>query len=217
MPKKQELKKIVRGKGLEALRPTPENFSSEKRKSEAQKSEIKEHYSASDSKDETAKSFTDETIEEQTTEQEQLSKNSIIAQIIPTDEQQLYIQEQLGDDSHKILIWDLFITQGGKKGSVFQPGIPATFNICCTASGLIAQLKPEIEVHWISYDLLRMQIQPLYKFSVHTKPLWNHFKIQFQLKPAVFGFFNFHVIVDLKAAGLFWVRDGFVFKIMDTT
>ena len=215
MAKKQQLEKIVRGEGLAAFRPTPENFSSEKRTSEVSKSEIKEHYSASDSKDEAAKSFTDETIEEQTTDQVQLNKNSIIAQIPPTDEQQSYIQEQLGDDSHQILIWDLFITQGGKRGSVFQSDIPATFNVCCTASGLIAQLKPEIEVHWISYDLLRRQIQPGYKFSVNTKPLWNHFKIQFQINPAVFGFFNFHVIVDLKTAGLFWVRDGFVFKIMD--
>jgi hypothetical protein len=213
--KKQQLEKIVRGKGLEALRPTPEYFPSEKRASGESKSETREYDSISNLNRQEVPGLSDETIEEQTTEQEQLNKNTIIARITPTGEQQSYIQQQLSDDSHQILIWDLFISQDGNNGSVFQPGIPVSFNICCTASGLIAQLKPEIDIHWISYDLLRMQMQPLYKFFVNTKPLWNHFKIQFQIKPDVTGFFNFHVIVDLKAAGLFWVREGFVFKIVD--
>lgn len=215
MPKKQQLEKIVRGKGLEALRPTPEHSpaegsSSQQSEAEKTKFEPSNHFEQPE-----AAAASDELSEEATGEMKRLNKYCIITPITPTIEQQSYIQAQLSDDSHQILIWDLFIAQNGKIGSAFQPGIPASFNICCTASGLIAQLKPEIDIYWVSYDLLRMQIQPSYKLVASTKPWWNNFKIQFEIVPDITGFFNFHVIVDLKAASFFWMKEGFMFKIID--
>lgn len=207
MHKKQELKKMVRGKGLEALRPTAETFSSTEKTIEAIESENKIHPSISNSKEEAVK--------ESAIAEKQLSKNIMITEILPTPEQQSYIQEMLGEEKHQIVIWDTFISQGEKRGSVFKKDTPLTFNICCTASGVLAQFKPEVEIHWISYDILRMQLQPLYNVTASSKPFWPNFKIQFQLIPAAVGFFNFHVIVDPKVTSLFWVRDGFVFKIMD--
>lgn len=217
MPKKEELGKIIRGKGLEALRPTAENIFSEKKTAKELNSNIKIDSSISDSKGEEATCLTENTTGEATTNQEQLNDNCLIKEITLTKEQQTYIQEMLGKDAHQILIWDLFISQDGKRGSLFRNNTALTLNVCCTASGLIAQLKPEFEVHWISYDLLRMQIQPFYKFSANTKPLWNNFNIQFQIKPEAIGFFNFHVIIDIKAADLFWIKEGFVFKIEKST
>ena len=207
MPKKQELRKIVRGKGLEALRPTAETFSSTEQTAEAIESDSKIHSSSDNSMGEAAKGSS--------TAEKQLSKNIVITEILPTPEQQSYIQEMLGVDANQILIWDTFIWQGEKRGSAFKKDTPLTFNICCTASGIMAQFKPEFEIHWISYDILRMQVQSLYNVTAYSKPFWPNFKIQFRLIPAAVGFFNFHVIVDPEVASLFWVRDGFVFKIMD--
>lgn len=213
MPKKEQLEKIIRGKGLEALRPTAGNFSSERTTSEEAKAEGKEDDSVS--KGEVAPDPSDETIEEQMTTQVKLNENCIIAQIVPSQEQESNIQQMLGEETHQILIWDAFISQDGNKSSAIQKDVPITFNVCCTASGLIAELKPEIEVHWVTYDILRMQIQPSYKFSVRAKSLWDNFKIQYKINPGAIGFFNFFVIVDLKSSGLFWVKEGFVFKILD--
>jgi len=215
VPKKEELEKIIRGKGLEALRPTTESFSSEKITSEDPTSESKIHSSFSNSKGEEIPYRTDETTKEHIMEKLPLNENCLISAIIPTLEQQLYIQDMLGKDTHRIFIWDVYISQEAQRSSVFRNATPLTFNICCTASGLIAQLKPEFKLHWISYDITNMQIQPFYKFSVCTKPLWNNFKVQFQINPAAPGFFNFHVIIDLESAGLFWVKEGFVFKIVE--
>lgn len=211
MPKKEQLEKIIRGKGLEALRPQPENAVSEPA------ADWKLNTQNFSSEDQEITPLTVEVNEENSKNQKQLNENCVIKEIILTDEKKKQIHEILGADSHQILIRDAFISQNGKRGSLFKNYTMLTFNVCCTASGLIAQLKPEFEVHWISYDLLRMQIQPFYKFSVISKPFWNNFVIQFQINPAAVGFFNFHIILEIKAAELFWVKEGFVFKIENST
>ena len=208
MPKKEEFKKIVRGKGMDALRPSAENLSSEKKI-------IEEPISGSpirssvDNSEEATRTFSAETV----SEQQVLEKFFVISEIVPSQEEQDYIQDLLGEDANQIVIWDTFISQGEKRGLVLKKNEPIIFNVCCAASGLLAQLKPELEIHWITHDIQRMQVQPLYEFKIRTKPLWPVFIICYEIQPALAGYFKYSIIVDVEPADLFWVREGIEFKI----
>ena len=70
MPKKEDLEKIVRGKGLDALRPTVEPCSSTKITSETKESKNKLDASFANSKEETAK--------EQSIAEKKLNENTMI-------------------------------------------------------------------------------------------------------------------------------------------
>ena len=213
MPKKEELEQIVRGKGLEALRPSPENLSTEKQIVKEPNSVNHIESSTANSSDETSITFPAESTIKQAAKERRLNSQCVISEITPSPEQQSYIQEMIGENLHQIIIWDTYISQGEKRNTVFKINNPLTFHIHCTASGLLEQLKPEMEIYWITYDIGRMQLQPSYGFSIRTKPFWPNFRLSYEMKSTFAGFFKFHVIIDIKATDLFWVNEGFEFKI----
>jgi len=211
--KKEELKKIIRGKGMQAFRPSAENLSTEEVVVGKPNSVNQTGLSIATSQEEVSQSFQAEAISEQAVREKRLNDNCIISEIEPSQEQKDFIEKILGQDIHQIVIWDIYISQGEKRGTAFKINNPVVFNICCTASGLLEQLKPELGIHCISYDLQRMQIQNNYTFSAKTKPLWHNFQISYKIQPNLQGFFKFHIIVDIDDTDLFWIMDGFEFKI----
>lgn len=141
-----------------------------------------------------------------------LSANCKIAEIIPSPEQQEIIDKQQGNEN-QIIIWDAFISQNGKKGQAFKKDSSLIFHVCCAASGLMEQLKPDFKMHWITQDINRLQIQPVYGFEIDTKPEWIAFEISCEMQPVLAGFFKFDVIVDISQTDLFWFKEGSIFKI----
>lgn len=198
MAKKEDLKKIVRGKGLDALRPTAEDSSPDSNDNPQEKTE---------------QTLITNNVGEQMGQEDKLNKHCLITEILLSPEQQAYFKDKLGENTHQILIWDTFVSQGEHRGTVFRNDAPLNFNVCCVASGLLAQLKPELEIQWTTYDIQRMQLQPLYDFKIKTKPSWPIFKISYEVQPALAGYFKFNVIVDIEQIELFWIKEGFVFKI----
>ena len=208
MAKKEELKKIIRGRGMEAFRPSTEDIAEEKPTSI-------DHapLSVITSQEEPVQGPQAQVVYEKPITEKRLSQNCIISAIEPSQEQKNFIEKILSENIHQIVIWDIYVSQGEKMGTGFNMNNPLVFNLCCTASGLLEQLKPELGIHWITYDLQRMQIQTNYRFSIKTKPLWSDFQVCYEIQPTIPGFFKFHVIVDIEETDLFWIKEGFEFKI----
>ena len=208
MAKKEELKKIIRGRGMEALRPSTEDIAEEKPTSI-------DHTPLSVITPQEEPSLHPQTqvVVEKPVHEKRLSQNCIISAIEPSQEQKDFIEKILGENIHQIVIWDIYVSQGEKMGTGFNMNNPLVFNLCCTASGLLEQLKPELGIHWITYDLQRMQIQTNYRFFIKTKPLWPNFQICYEIQPTLNGIFKFHVIMDIEETDLFWIKEGFEFKI----
>lgn len=213
MSKKEELEKIVRGKGISALRPEIDDSSPDNLIFENFQLERKEHLSSSHPDKEKSSFLSERPIEIQKAEEIQLNKNCFLSEVIPDINEQELIQRTIREDLHQIYILEAYLSQDGTRGAVFKHNLPLTLNIYCYASGLLGQLKPELDISWISYDILRMQIQPAYQFSVRIKPLWQYFKLKYQIQSSLPGLFRYHVVVEVMVADLFCVKEGSIFKI----
>ena len=147
------------------------------------------------------------------TKEQQINSNAKITEIIPTVEQQNKINELLGNNIHQVIIWNSYISQSEKVGSVLNKDEPLSLNICCAASGILAKVKPEIKIHLVTHDLTRFIIQPVYEFKINLSDYWEVFRLSYQLNPALSGFFKYNIILDVTKIDLFWFEEGSVFKI----
>jgi len=213
VPKKEELKKLIRGKGLSAFRPSAENLASDNKTSKIPDSTIPDESAAPDRPTEPSSEVIIESTSPQQPPQKRVNQYCVISECLPSEKQQTRLQNIFEENPHQIIIWDAFISQPEQLGSVFKQKIPLTFNVFGSAGGMLAQLKPLVTVHWISYDLLRMQLQPCFEFRIQTKPWWPSFKISYDFLPAVSGFFKFHTILDISQVDLFEFYEGSIFKI----
>jgi hypothetical protein len=210
VPKKEKLEKIVRGNGIDAFRPSTE-YSSLDEKEENHLDSTLQPVSAE--KEDTEKMIHEEKKSGDLAEEKSLNESCIIKEFLPTEEQLAEIMNKFGDNPHQILIWDTFISQNGKSGLVFKNDVPLSLNVCCAVSGVIEKLQPDFEVQWLTYDVERMQSQPIYEFKIITQPFWPVFILTYKINSTTKGIFNFRVILDVEKIESFYVEEGFSFKI----
>lgn len=199
MSKKNELHKIIKGQGLDALRPSsdPETQESTKVKSTLsnensnnnQRQELPENQCVT------------------------IQPNIRICQLIPTKEELNAFSDSIAGQKNTIIIREVAFLKKNSRSVAFRLHDELNVNISCAAVGLIADLKPDVEITLCTFDIEYCNPQPLYGFKINSKIQWPFFIVSFVANADVPGFFRSIVVANIKGTELFHLDDSAIFKI----
>ena len=182
----RQLKALIQGQGLDALRPGP-------RPTAAPAPDGEDAFgNDSLSEEGIAKTTPGETALRPARTTEDMTMNPSLQPIPEAD----------------VSIRQSFTTLQGVPQAAFNVGQTIEFNLDLEAGGLLAELKAPYHVELISIDLRTQNPQPLYSFQ--QRGVWEgaQMRIMFQKQAAVAGAFRLQGLVVIENTKKFGVADG---------
>ena len=190
--KRQELKELVKGKGLDALKAT---------------APPKEKVEKIESKD--LKVLTEDTRKTLVS----IEAKPVMIEIEPSPDEREIIQKLSGGAEVYALVWRAFTTIGEKENSVSSKGEIITFNIDCSVGKVLAQFKANYSLEMISFDVQSQHSQALYSYKTEDKIPFENFCVQFQALAALSGVFKIQTMLLIENTEHFHVYEGGYFRI----
>ncbi|MFQ5769040.1 MAG: hypothetical protein ACE5HX_00785 [bacterium] len=204
--KRQELKSLIKGKGLNALKasqPLEEKVivkdpAKEEKDLVVSTKETKEEKVKKEKKEVAAK----------------LESKPDILEIKPSPEEIEVIQNLSGGAAEYVLIWRAFTSSNDEKMTVFNKGEMVTFNIDCVVAKIIAQLKAPFTLEVHSFDVRSHHSQALYSFKKEDQIQSEVFRVQFQIEAVLSGIFKLQTLFIIHNTEHFHVNEESYFRIM---
>lgn len=195
--KKKNLEELVKGKGLDALRPSIPSINDDTEDLEAQSQNIGEESADS----------------EKTNKLTGPNREGIIVRIDPGAEELDEINGFVEGKTEYAVVWDAFITSEKKVTSALRKQSRIVFNINCAVSQLLVELKARYEISVICHRLQCFQLEHLYCFTKKRMLGWPYFRASFATEALLPGLFNYQVILNIEDTNVFHVWQAKAFKI----
>ncbi len=190
MAKQDELKNLVRERGLHAL---GSSFADE---TPAQEEEI---IMVSELKPKA--------------EEKPLEPKFAIKAIIPGEDDLRIIRQITGGQEIYCVVWKAYTCEGEAVKSNIELGKPISFKINCAASKLLAQLEARCQIEIIVFDARSLRPERLYNLVEDQKLQSAYFQISYTTEALLKGLYKLHVILSVQKTDFFHVYDGIYFQV----
>lgn len=221
MAKQNELKKLLRGKGLEALAPSDssendsqtssENLVREKKKKTPK---ISPPEPAKIEKVPEKKPVIPD-VEPQPEEKKQPFEPKFeITEIVPEEEVLRKIQEITGGQENYLVAWKAYTSEKDKLQSHFELGKPISFKINCAASKLPTQLEVNYTIEVMAFDVRTNNREKQFNLIKEQQIKSAYFQISYTIETHLKGLYKFHIILSIPKTDLFQVYEGNYFQVV---
>ncbi len=189
MAKQNELKNLVRGKGIEALGSS----------SDGEAPVQEEIVVVNGAKPQNGKKPVEPKFE--------------IKEIAPSEDDLRAIQEITGGKENYLIAWEAHTYEGEALQANFGLGKPISFKINCAASKLLIQFEARYRVEMIAFDARSLRPEKLYSRLEDQQLNSAYFKISYTTEATLDGLFKFHVILSIPKTDLFQVYECNYFQV----
>lgn len=146
-----------------------------------------------------------------------LGRNSFLIEEVPDKVDPAALRVTMRKNNSQMIIRNSFVSSGGLEASRFQTDKPVSMNISITVSPLLAAHRSAIKLHWVTYDLERMIVQPVMQFEVTAECGFESFRVVHHIQAPVSGYYNYRIMAEVERTGFYKVEDGGIFRVADKT
>ena len=187
MAKQNELKNLVRGKGLEALNAS----------------------SAGEAPEEIVVIIGPKPKDGE----KPVEPKFEITEIVPSEDDLRIIQEITGGKENYFVVWAAYTSEGEAAQSNFGLGKPITFKINCTTSKLLIQLGAPYRIEIITFDARTQRPEKLYSLVEDQQLKAAYFQISYMTETSLKGLFKLQAILSIPQTDIFQVYEGNYFQV----